>query len=67
MSATSSDPQPHGAIRTAPETNEIVALCLEGEFDIANVSTLRAEIDHALANTSNLILDLARPPSSTRA
>ena len=29
-----------GAIRVVPETDEIVAICLEGEFDLANAPAL---------------------------
>jgi anti-anti-sigma factor len=48
-----------GAIRVVPETDEIVAVCLEGEFDIANVSTFRDQVDGRLANGTDLILDLS--------
>jgi anti-anti-sigma factor len=48
-----------GAIRVIPEGDEIVAVCLEGEFDVTNVSTLRDQVDGALANGNNVILDLS--------
>ena len=50
---------PEGAIRVVPETDEIVLLCLEGEFDVANVSTLRDQVDFALVSGNNVILDLS--------
>jgi anti-anti-sigma factor len=47
------------AVRVVPETDAIVAVCLEGEFDLANVSDLREEVDGALARGNDLILDLS--------
>lgn len=49
-----------GAIRVVPETEEIVAVCLEGEFDVANVSALRDQVDGTLASGNDLILDLSQ-------
>ena len=49
-----------GAIRVVPERDEIVAVCLEGEFDVANVSALRDRVDTALASGNDLILDLSQ-------
>lgn len=48
-----------GAIRVVPETDEIVAICLEGDFDLANAPTLDDEIDRALEGGKDLILDLS--------
>ena len=49
-----------GAIRIVPERDQIVVVCLEGEFDVANVSTLREGVDGALASGNDLILDLSQ-------
>lgn len=46
------------AVRVVPETQGIVAVCLEGEFDIANATALREGIEAALATGDDLILDL---------
>ena len=48
-----------GVIRVVPETDEIVAVCLEGEFDLAEVRRLRDEIDRALDGGKDVILDLS--------
>lgn len=48
-----------GTIRLVSETNEIVAVCLEGEFDMANAPVLGAEVDCALKTGNNLIFDLS--------
>ena len=48
-----------GAIGVAPETDEIVALSLKGEFDMANARDLGDQIDRTLEGGKNLILDLS--------
>ena len=48
-----------GVIRVAPETGEIVAVCLEGDFDLANAPALEDQIDRALERGKHLILDLS--------
>ena len=49
-----------GVIRIVPETDEIVAICLEGEFDLANAPALGDEIDRALESGNHLIFDLSK-------
>ena len=49
-----------GAIRVVPERDDVVAVCLQGEFDVSNVSTLREQVDHALERGDDLILDLSQ-------
>lgn len=49
-----------GVIRVVPETDEIVAICLEGEFDLANAPALGDEIDRALESGNHLIFDLSK-------
>lgn len=49
-----------GAIRVVPESDEIVALCFEGEFDVANVSALREQVAGVLASGNDVILDLSQ-------
>jgi anti-anti-sigma factor len=48
-----------GVIRVVPEADGIVAVCLEGDFDLANAAALSKEVDRALENGNNLILDLS--------
>jgi anti-anti-sigma factor len=48
-----------GAIRVVPERDEIVALCLEGDFDLRNASALDNQIHQVLDGGSDLILDLS--------
>ena len=48
-----------GVISVVAEADEIVAVCLAGEFDLADARTLGDEIDHALEGGNNLILDLS--------
>ena len=50
---------PQGVICVVPETDEIVAVCVAGEFDLANAPTLDNEIDRALESANSLILDLS--------
>jgi anti-anti-sigma factor len=60
MSASTFGSEPrNGAIRVVPETDAIVTLCLEGDFDLANASTLGDQIDRALVSGNDLILDLS--------
>ena len=63
-----SAPQGDGpaTLRVVPETAEIVALCLEGEFDRANASRITEEAARALVDAKHLIVDSARQRSSTR-
>ena len=49
-----------GAIRVVQVRDEIVAVCLEGEFDVANVSALREQVDGTVAGENDLILDLSQ-------
>ena len=48
-----------GAIRVVHETDDIVAVCLEGDFDLANAPALGDQIDRALDTGNDLILDLS--------
>jgi anti-anti-sigma factor len=48
-----------GVVRVVPETDEIVAVCLEGEFDLRTSHELRADLDRALQTKNHLILDLS--------
>lgn len=60
MSASSVDfEHREGVTRVVPETDEIVAFCLEGEFDLTSARTLDDEIDRALERGKSLILDLS--------
>ena len=47
-----------GVIRVA-ETDEIDAVCLEGDFDLANASVLGAVVDRVLETGNSLIFDLS--------
>jgi anti-anti-sigma factor len=47
-------------IRVVPEGDAIVAICLEGDFDLSNAAALGKEVDRALKKGNNLILDLSR-------
>ena len=49
-----------GVISVTPETDKIVALCLEGEFDMANARTVGEEIDRTLKSGKDLIFDLSK-------
>ena len=60
MSASSFGSYPRGAIRVLEETQGITAVCLEGEFDLVNVSPLRDQIDQALESGNDLVLDLSQ-------
>ena len=48
------------AIRVVPERVGVVAVCLDGEFDMANASLLSDEIEETLASGDDLILDLSQ-------
>ena len=49
----------NGVIRVVPETDEIVAVCLEGEFDLTNAPSFRDAADRASEHGDGLILDLS--------
>lgn len=60
MSATSIGPgHREGAIRVDSETDAIIAVCVEGDFDLANVHVLRDHIGRALETGNDLIVDLS--------
>lgn len=48
-----------GVIRVLRETDGIVAVSLEGEFDMANAPALEDQIDLALENGNDVIVDLS--------
>lgn len=48
-----------GVIRVLRETDGIVAVCLEGEFDMANAPALGDQIDLALEDGNDVIVDLS--------
>ena len=48
-----------GVIRVLPETDEIVAISLEGDFDARNAAAFDTEVAHVLGDVNNLILDLS--------
>ena len=48
-----------GVICVVPETDEIIAVCLEGDFDMANAPVLGDQIDRALESGDNVIIDLS--------
>ena len=61
MSASSlGSEQRAGVVRVVPETDEIVAVCLEGDFDLGNAPALGTEVGRALENGNDLILDLSQ-------
>jgi anti-anti-sigma factor len=47
-------------VRVVPEADDIVAVCLEGEFDLRCVPMLEKELDRALQSNEHLILDLSQ-------
>lgn len=60
MSASYPLPEhPGGAIRVVPQKAQVVAVCLEGDFDLTNAPALEARIHLALDGGSDLILDLS--------
>lgn len=60
MLAPAFDPQHReGVIHVVLETGEIIAVCLEGDFDLANAPTLGAQLDRALEGGWDVIVDLS--------
>lgn len=51
---------PPGTLHVVHETDEIVALCLEGEFDLANAPRIIEESERVLVDDKHLVLDLSR-------
>jgi anti-anti-sigma factor len=49
-----------GVLRLDSEADRIVAVCVQGDFDVANVSAFRDEVDKSLASGDDLILDLSQ-------
>jgi anti-anti-sigma factor len=49
-----------GTVRAVRETDEIVAVCLESEFDMSNAPALVEQIDHAILDNNHLIVDLSK-------
>jgi anti-anti-sigma factor len=47
------------AIHMDSETDGIIAVCLEGEWDMANAPALRDHVDRALESGNDLIVDLS--------
>jgi anti-anti-sigma factor len=60
MLASSVDSDHQGVIRLVPETDEILAVSLEGAFDLANAPALGRQIDRALETGNGLIVDLSK-------
>ena len=61
MSASSlGSEQRAGVVRVVPETDEIVAVCLEGDFDLSNAPAIGKEVGLALEDGNDLILDLSQ-------
>ena len=48
-----------GVIHVVPEADGIVAVCLEGDFDLTNARALGDQIDIALESAQSVILDLS--------
>ena len=48
-----------GELHVLAETHEIAALCLAGEFDLANASQIIEEAERLLSDDKQLILDLS--------
>ena len=59
VSASDRSEHPPGAIRRVHDTERIIAVCIEGDFDRTNVSDLDAQIDLALQSGNDLILDMS--------
>lgn len=58
--ATSPAPNHHdGTIRHVRETSRVVAVCLEGDFNLTNALALDAQIQLALGRGDDLIVDLS--------
>ena len=49
-----------GAIHVDSETDGIIAVCVEGEFDLANAAVLREHVESALQTGDDLIVDLSK-------
>ena len=49
-----------GAIRVDSEKDGIIAVCLEGDFDLTNAPVLRDHIDRTLESGNDLIIDLSQ-------
>jgi anti-anti-sigma factor len=49
-----------GVIRVLPETDGIVAVCLDGDFDLSNAAALSEQVERAQENGNDLILDLSQ-------
>lgn len=49
-----------GAIRVVPEADDILTVCLEGEFDLRSAPMLGEELDRGLESKKDLILDLSQ-------
>ncbi len=49
-----------GAVRIVREADEIIVLCLEGEFDRYNAPALGTKLERALQTRKDLILDLSQ-------
>ena len=61
MSASSfGSAQRDGVIRVVPETDAIVAVCLEGDFDLSSAPAFGNEVGLALEDGKDLILDLSQ-------
>jgi anti-anti-sigma factor len=60
LASTDGSAHREGVVRVKPERDEIVAVSLEGEFDVANASALRDQVDGSLASGNDLILDLSQ-------
>ena len=59
MSACVGSERREGVIHVTPVTADIVAVCLNGEFDLANAPALGEEIDLALEGGKDVICDLS--------
>lgn len=59
MPDSSPNKHPGGVINVVPETDEIVAVCLEGEFDMANAPMVSEEINRTLEEGKDVIVDLS--------
>ena len=57
--ASSLGSEHHRAVRVVRETDEIIAVCLEGELDLADAPDLGDQIDLALECGTGVIVDLS--------
>jgi anti-sigma B factor antagonist len=48
-----------GEVQVLAQTDQIAALCLEGEFDLANAPQIIEEAERLLADDKQVILDLS--------